>query len=107
MLLPEIKPMNANYDYEASSPKEMISYVISGTYWSIKYDKYRKLYYRFGILPKSLEDFKAALPSKFFIAVFDENFQHLEEVTLPESLYPPMAVITPKGLLIPNKEKYD
>ena len=106
-LLPEVKPMNANYDYEASSPEEMISYVISGTYWSIKYDKYRKLYYRFGILPKSLEDFKAALPTKFFIAVLDENFQHLAEAILPESLYPPMAVITPKGLLIPNKEKYD
>jgi hypothetical protein len=105
--LEEIKPLNSSYDYEPSNSDEANEYVLSGTYWNIKYDQFQKVYYRFGILPRTLADFQAAKNPKFFISVFDENFKPLGESLLPEGLYPPMATITPMGLLIPNKNAYD
>lgn len=105
--LKEIKPLNSNYDYEPSNSDEANEYILSGTYWSIKYDQFQKVYYRFGILPRTLEDFQAAKNPKFFISVFDKNFKPLGESLLPEGLFPPMATVTPIGLLIPNKKAYD
>jgi hypothetical protein len=105
--LKEIKPLNSSYDYEPPDSDEANEYVLSGTYWNIKYDQFQKVYYRFGILPRTLADFQAAIEPKFFISVFDDNFKPLGESILPEGLFPSMATITPSGLLIPNRKAYD
>lgn len=105
--LKEIKPLNPSYDYESPNADEANTYILSGTYWNIKYDKFQKVYYRFGILPRTLADFQAAKEPEFIISVYDENFKPLGESILPEGFYPPMATITPLGLLIPNRKAYN
>jgi hypothetical protein len=80
----------------------------TGAYEAIKYDPYRKMYYRFAFLP--VEDI-ATQPSVFYgriaIIMLDHNFQKVGEYVLPKGYNHLMSFVGKEGLHIASRSKYD
>lgn len=97
-----IKPISNNPAFKPSK-EEANAYEISDRYWGIKYDPYRKLYYRFAIAGRTLDElYKGMMPS-FILCVFDENFNKIDELFLPYKSQIEMSFITTEGLHIANR----
>ncbi|MDR2362037.1 MAG: DUF4221 domain-containing protein [Prevotellaceae bacterium] len=84
----EIKPLQAPKGPRIDPEEEMTWYVYNSSYFSICYDKYKKLYYRLAHLPL-IGDYK--LGDKFrkptVVIVLDADFKYVGEVRLPDNLY--------------------
>jgi len=84
-------------------------YVNSSIYYSIHYDKYKRLYYRVFRIPYGKDLGKIPLYSypsdinDFSIIVLNEDFEILREVVFPGKIYKPeQSFVTNKGLFIPK-----
>jgi len=101
----EIKPFSKTQVLESS---ESFRYeATTGAYESIKYDPYRKMYYRFAFLP--VEDI-ATQPSVFYgkiaIIILDEYFLKVGEYILPKGYNHLMSFVGKAGLHIASRTKY-
>ena len=94
-------------DVLAMSKDEKSEYLVSDSYWGVKFDMYRNLYYRFGVRSRTLKDVYAFKRATAVIVVLDENFKMIGEMELPQELYIDMVFITQNGLHIANKKNYD
>lgn len=89
------------------SKDELNEYLISDSYWGIKYDPFRRCYYRFGIRGRTLKEAYAFERAKAIVMVLDENLKYVGEMELPQDLYIDMVFVTEKGLFIANNRLYD
>lgn len=102
-----IKPFHPNYEYISNNKEEQYAYDLSSAYWGIKYDPYRKVYYRFGIIGNTLEEFSSGLNPIFFVIILDENFTKIGEMKFPRGVvYPSLSFVEKDGLYIANKKQY-
>lgn len=102
-------PLSRKNDSGSStnSKDELNAYLVGDSYWGIKYDPFRKCYYRFGVRGRTLKEAYALARAKAIIMVLDENLKIIGEMELPQELYIDMVFVTEKGLFIANKRLYE
>jgi uncharacterized protein DUF4221 len=106
MYLKDIQPLSKDKEY-ASSKDEKYAFLVSDSYWGVKYDPFQKLYYRFAIKGRSMKEVYAFKLAEMTVIVMDENLKKLGEIELPYNSYIDMSFVTEEGLHIANKKIYD
>ncbi len=102
----EIKPISKNMNFEPSQ-EEKYAYLVGDSYWGIKYDPFRNLYYRFAVTGRTLDELYRGVYPLVVVMVLDEQFEVIHEVVLPEKSQVRVSFVGPKGLYIGNKAYYD
>jgi hypothetical protein len=98
-------PLNANRLNETITPapkksKYDTEYLRNSSYfYGIKYDAFRKLYYRFYVA-------KNNHPSHYYMMVLDSSLTKVTEITLPIKPFG-RDIITPEGIMFPIDSKVD
>jgi len=79
-----------------------------GSYSTIKYDAWRKVYYRFVCRPVTPENYRTPSDtwSRMSVIILDNQFRHAGETDIPENLNWYQSVVTPKGLCFFSKKVY-
>jgi hypothetical protein len=104
----EMKPIKPPSKDKVLESGETLRYeAFTGAYEAIKYDPYRKMYYRFAFLPV---DDPATQPTvlhgKIAIIILDSNFQKVGEYILPKGYNHLMSFVGKAGLHIASRSKY-
>jgi hypothetical protein len=104
----EMKPIKPPSKDKVLESGETLRYeAFTGAYEAIKYDPYRKMYYRFAFLP--VED-PATQPTVFHgkiaIIILDSKFQKVGEYVLPKGYNHLMSFVGKAGLHIASRSKY-
>lgn len=77
-------------------------------FWGIKYDKFKELYYRFGVIKSDFSDFQKGIIADKVICVYNKNFEKISETRMHSTRYDyDMSFISENGLHLANKEKYN
>jgi len=101
----EIKPYSRTQVLETGETHRYEA--TTGAYEAIKYDPYRKMYYRFAFLP--VEDI-ATQPTVFYgkitIIILDQHFQKVGEYLLPNGYDHTVSFVGKAGLHIASRIKY-
>jgi hypothetical protein len=101
-------PLSRNSErYQTLTKDEVNEYLVSDSYWGVKYDPYKKCYYRFGVRARTLKEAYAFKRATAVIIVLDENLKMISEMELPKELYVDMIFVTERGLHIANHRLYD
>ncbi len=101
-------PISPSYDYDIGSDRDKFHrHTLNGQYYLVKYDRWRKLIYRFVILNRTLEDFGRMIEPVFSLIVLNSNFEVLGEFLLPKGLYPKDSFINREGFFLLDKNKYN
>lgn len=105
----DIEPYNFQYGDSPSDYMERAKYSFGlPIYWGVKYDPYRELCYRFGVINKSMEAFEAGEVAEKTIIVLDKDFSMVGEQKMSALKYDyEMSFVHPKGLCIANQDKYN
>lgn len=103
----EFKPISREYDYNSGANRqELIDHTLDGQYYMVRYDKWKKLTYRFVILDRDAQAYQNMEDPVFSVIILNDKFRVINETILPKGLYPQDAFITHEGLFIFNKQKY-
>lgn len=105
-LIQPIQPISEDYEFKVEDKSKGYAYDLSSEYFGVKYDKYRKLYYRFGIIGRTEKEFDSGTPPTFFAIILDEKFNKIGEHIFSKGEYPTMCFVAKDGLYIADKNKY-
>ena len=103
-----IKPFSRSRDAAYEAMKSIRYYASTPTFHGIFYDKYNKVYYRFGQLPNPKRtfnryDINQSLDKEMIIMIIDENFNVLGETVIGFDHFYEGVFVTPEGLAIREK----
>ena len=106
----DIKPFSEeiNVPYDSKIKDLLIDYNTENpSYDMTLFDQWNNLYYRFARLPTTIEMiYEEKFPDKVLM-VFDKDFKKLAEQVLPSEYFHKGAFVSPDGLMLPNRVKYE
>lgn len=105
-LVGDVQPISPDYNFQGGDKVKGYTYDLSPEYYGIKYDPFRRIYYRFGVVGRSLKEFSSGILPTFFVIILNEKMSKIGQHVFEKGEYPSMCFITEKGLYIANKNKY-
>lgn len=105
----EIEPYEEKFSYSWNEQKLKDYSFQNPRYWSVMYDRFKDVTYRFALRPNSRQDFQSGIRNmQVSLIILDSDYNKIGEYDFDRAKYDSrMSFISEKGIHFANKEKFE